>query len=514
MNKAVNMKTKPARNAGGKPRGKPSAKAHKLFDLLDADKSGSLSRVEVVNGVARMITSLDLNVTSQYLQLIGSTMSRSDVDKSGTLDRREFGFFLYHLAETLNMPLDQLAKNLMESNRNTSSTESYNAEEKRVLEKEIPALFAKYDVSGNGLISHHEISVAMRKITSDDAIYGTHSIKSLSYSELMDLFDENDTDENGELELAEFTNFLSSFSLACGIPLKEVVSYLRRDAVSFQEIDLVLEGRKMVPYLFSIFDTDHDGSINKHELVDHMGDLVKELGLDMKLADIWDMFSSVNNDLSHDIDRHEFALFLSEFAKAGNVGVEEITFYLSKVHRKGRSNHIVHDSLGGWGDIEKLFELWDTDDDGHIDRRELFTRLSSIRKEHNLTSVEFLKMMHDVDENDDDELDRHEFAAFLSKIAARTGIKLEEVIHHLVECSPTHRGLKDSGESSNSTLGWNDSIASIWSWASVQLAEEALETVNQVEELESIIGDQRSFMKKRLSSSFGNLSLLSFDLEE
>ena len=42
----------------GKPQRNPPAKAHKLFDLLDADKSGSLSRVEVVNGVARMITSL------------------------------------------------------------------------------------------------------------------------------------------------------------------------------------------------------------------------------------------------------------------------------------------------------------------------------------------------------------------------------------------------------------------------------------------------------------------------
>ena len=498
------MKAKSARTKGRKPQRNPPAKAHKLFDLLDADKSGSLSRVEVVNGVA----SLELNVSSQYLQLIGSIMSRSDVDNSSTLDRREFGVFLYHLAKTLNMPLDQLAINLMESNRNASITESCKVEEKRVLEKEVPALFAKYDGSGNGLISRHEISVGVRKITSDDAIYGSHSIKNLSYAEIMTIFDENDTDENGELELAEFTNFLSSFSLACGIPLKEAVSYLIRDADSFQEIDPVLEGRKMVPYLFSIFDADHSGTINKHELVDHMGDLVKELGLDITLSDIWNMFSTVNNDLSHDIDRHEFALFLSEFARAGNVGVEEITFYLSKVHRKGKSNHVVHDSLGGWGDMEKLFNLWDTDGDGHIDRRELFTRLSSIRKEHNLTCVELLQIMHGVDENDDDELDRHEFAALLSKFAKRAGIRLEEVIHHLMKNYPTEQGLRGSFVSSDS------SIASVWSWVSVQLAEEALETVNQVEALESTIGDRRSFMKKRMSSTLRNLSFMSLDLED
>ena len=158
--------------------------------------------------------------------------------------------------------------------------------------------------------------------------------------------------------------------------------------------------------------------------------------------------------------------------------------------------------------MEKLFNLWDTDGDGHIDRRELFTRLSSIRKEHNLTCVELLQIMHGVDENNDDELDRHEFAALLSKFAKRAGIRLEEVIHHLMKNYPTEQGLRGSFVSSDS------SIASVWSWVSVQLAEAALETVNQVEALESTIGDRRSSMKKRMSSTLRNLSFMSLDLED
>lgn len=168
------------------------AKAHKLapylFDLLDADDSGCLSRDEFVSGVARMITDQHVNVTSKYLQLIGSIMTRSDVDNSGALDRKEFGFFLYHLSKSLNMPLDQLAESLMEANHlpskpedsiqgkdHRASTRNLDIEHQGedMWEKELPALFAKYDESGDGVISRHELSVAMRKVVSEYASWDT-----------------------------------------------------------------------------------------------------------------------------------------------------------------------------------------------------------------------------------------------------------------------------------------------------------------------------------------------------
>jgi len=462
-----------------------------LFDLLDADQSGCLSRDEVLSGVALMITDQRVNVTSQYLQLIGSIMTRSDVDNSGALDRKEFGYFLFHLAKSLNMSLDHLTESLMESNHcldettdtaaadrgsvwaNASSNASFKIvkdEGDDMWEHEIPTLFAKYDESGDGVISRHELSVAMRKVVSE-AEYDHDPSKSLSYVEVMGLFDQNDANSDGDLQLSEFSTFVSSFSLACGIPLKDAVLFLMKEADSAHDMDLALEGWKMMPYLFSVFDTDNNGTINRRELVENMGVLVKEIGLNMTLTEVWSIFGEVDDDDSHDLDRHEFGFFLSEFAKRGNVTVEEVTFYLSKLHKKGRSSEMLNKSLRGWDDMEQLFKRWDLDGDGYIDRRELGIGMSFFRHKCALSSIEYLKIMEEVDENKDGVLDRREMSAFLSRFALRAGIELDELTGHLMDCSPSEQ----------SQRGGRISMSMVWGWAKAQLAEEAFETVNQVE---------------------------------
>ena len=501
-----------AANSGSAKSAARQAKAHKLspylFDMLDADSSGCLSRDEVVSGVARMITDQHVNVTSQYLQLIGSIMTRSDVDNSGALDRKEFGFFLYHLSKSLNMPLDHLAENLMEANHcldhedvanphHHASSRSIDIENEGedMWGKELPALFAKYDESGDGVISRHELSVAMRKVVSEYASWDDDSPHdALTYCQVMDLFDENDANGDGELCQEEFSTFVSSFSLACGIPLKDAVGYLMDEANSAHEMDLALEGWKMMPYLFSVFDTDNDGSIDRNELVENMGLLVNELGLDMTLADVWAIFGEVDKNDSHDLDRHEFGYFLSEFAKRGNVTVEEVTFYLSKLHKEGRSKQIISKSLSGWDNMEQLFRRWDSDDDGHIDRRELGIGMSFFRHKCALSPIEYLKIMDEVDDNRDGVLDRREFSVFLSRFALRAGIELEELTKHLMECSPS----AEQGRRGNRI-----SMNMIWGWAKAQLAEEALETMYEVEATESVRGSgagRRGMMQKCRSS--------------
>ena len=447
-----------------------------LFDLLDRDQSGSLSCDEILGGVANMINNRQLEVTREYQSLVKSIMSRSDVDNSGELDRKEFGKFLFHLARALNMPLDQMAERLVESSLYFDGGSDYHAPLESG-EDIVSALFAKYDESGDGVISRHELSVAMRKIVSqdddDDLHCGTSSssksLKSLTYPEVMEIFDQNDANGDGDLGPDEFARFVSSFSLAYGIPMAELVSILMKEADSAHDTDLALEGWKMMPQLFRIFDTDHDGSIHRKELVEHMGMLVQELGLNMTLADIWSIFDSVDSDDSHDLDRHEFGYFLSAFAKQGNVTVEEVTFYLSRLQKKGRMS--ISKSSRRWGDVEQLFERWDVDNDGYIDRSELFTRLSSFRKQCSLSGVEFMKIIHDVDENLDSKLDRREMSLFLSKFADRAGINLETLTQHLMKCSTTE----------NMWIG-----KTIWGRFTSELAEEALATVTKVEATNSM----------------------------
>ena len=447
-----------------------------LFDLLDRDQSGTLSSDEILGGVANMINDCQLEVTHQYQSLVESIMARSDVDHSGSLDRKEFGKFLFHLAKALNMKLDQLADNLVESSLYFDANSETHAP-LDLGEDIVSALFAKYDESGDGVISRHELSVAMRKIVSqdddDDLHCGTSSssksLKSLTYANIMALFNQNDANNDGDLGPDEFASFVSSFSLAYGIPIAELVSILMKEADSSHDMDLALEGWKMMPQLFRLFDSDHDGSINRRELVEHMGMLVQELGLDMTLADIWSIFDSVDSDDSHDLDRHEFGYFLSAFAKQGNVTVEEVTFYLSRLQKKGGMS--ISRSSRRWGDVEQLFERWDVDNDGYINRSELFTRLSSFRRQCSLSDVEFMKIMHEVDENLDTKLDRREMSMFLTKFADRAQINLESLTQQLIKCSATEK----------MWIG-----KTIWGRFTSELAEEALVTVTKVEATNSM----------------------------
>ena len=425
-----------------------------------------------------MINDRQLEVTHEYQSLVKSIMARSDVDNSGELDRKEFGKFLFHLARALNIPLDQMAESLVESSLYFDRGSDHHVP-LDLGEDIASALFAKYDESGDGVISRHELSVAMRKIVSqddddDDGLhYGTSSssksLKSLRYADIMDLYDQNDANGDGDLGPNEFASFVSSFSLAYGIPIAELVSILMKETDSAHNMDLALEGWKMMPQLFRLFDTDHDGSIHRKELVEHMGILVQELGLTLTLADIWSIFDSVDSDDSHDLDRHEFGYFLSAFAKQANVTVEEVTFCLSRLQKKGHMS--ISKSSRRWGDVEQLFERWDADNDGYIDRFELFTRLSSFRKQCSLSSVEFMRIMHGVDENLDSKLDRREMSLFLSKFADRAGINLETLTQHLMKCSTTE----------NMWIG-----KTVWGKFTSELAEEALVTATKVEATNSM----------------------------
>ena len=171
------------------------------------------------------------------------------------------------------------------------------------------------------------------------------------------------------------------------------------------------------------------------------------------------------------LDRHEFGFFLSAFAKQASLSIDEVTFYLSKQHEEGRSASTMNEALRGWDNMERLFQQWDTDLDGTIDRRELGIGMSLFRNKHEcaLTPVEYLKIMDEVDDNGDGRLDPREFSAYLARFALAAGIKLEVLTSHLMECSPSEK------------QGRRRSIDFIWSWAESMMHEESLETVKQVE---------------------------------
>mmetsp|Transcript_37984 Transcript_37984/g.83283 ORF Transcript_37984/g.83283 Transcript_37984/m.83283 type:complete len:214 (-) Transcript_37984:124-765(-) len=200
------------------------------------------------------------------------------------------------------------------------------------------------------------------------------------------------------------------------------------------------------------------------------------------------------------LDRHEFGFFLSAFAKKALLSIDEVTYYLSKMHKEGRSARTMNEALRGWDNMERLFEQWDTDGDGTIDRRELGIGMSMFRNSHKcaLTPVEYLKIMDEVDDNGDGVLDPREFSAYLARFALAAGVKLEVLTSHLMECSPSEQQKQ----------GRRPSFDFIWSWAESMMHEESLETVKQVEaaqEQNRILsernGNSRRRARKRRSST-------------
>ena len=123
--------------------------------------------------------------------------------------------------------------------------------------------------------------------------------------------------------------------------------------------------------------------------------------------------------------------------------------------------------------MERLFQLWDADGDGTIDRQELGIGMSMFRNTHkcNLSPIEYLRIMDEVDDNGDGVLDPREFSAYLARFALAAGVKLEVLTEHLMECCPADQRKH----------GRRISIGMIWSWAENAMAEESLETVKQVE---------------------------------
>lgn len=199
-----------------------------------------------------------------------------------------------------------------------------------------------------------------------------------------------------------------------------------------------------MPLLFDEFDADSSGSIERNELVEGIGKLIHDGGLNVDLAIVYEIMDEVDTDGNGSLDRREFGFFLSHFAVKANLSLDEVTFYLME-HKKAASKQskeiqnsptctakqeCIQDDAKGWSSCDKLFRMMDTNDDGILDRNELWTVINRLRctnKKVKIQSIEFLKIIEQVDTNDDKKLDPREFEAFISRLASATGLRMDEL---------------------------------------------------------------------------------------
>jgi hypothetical protein len=95
----------------------------------------------------------------------------------------------------------------------------------------------------------------------------------------------------------------------------------------------------------------------------------------------------------------------------------------------------------GWSMMPRLFEIWDFDESGYIDRDELLFGVNEYCVRNNVTvpNKVLIEMMDEVDTNHDHQLDIHEFSVFLHKFVDFVGCPLDDATYFLLEILDSQR---------------------------------------------------------------------------
>lgn len=197
----------------------------------------------------------------------------------------------------------------------------------------------------------------------------------------------------------------------------------------------------MLPMLFDTLDTDGSGYIDRYELTSSMSRLINEGSLSVAMDWIYAIMEEVDLDDDEQLDRREFGCFLARVAAAGGASLDTITRALmrqreadamKRLERLTKSKN--EGEQDGWEAMPLLFDTWDVDNSGSIDRHELCSGMGRLIRENNLTVTndDVIRIMEEVDLNNDRHLDRREFGCFLSRVAAAANISLDSVTDALM----------------------------------------------------------------------------------
>lgn len=201
----------------------------------------------------------------------------------------------------------------------------------------------------------------------------------------------------------------------------------------------------MLPMLFDALDADSSGAIDRYELTSSMNRLIDEGSLSVAMDWIINIMREVDLDNDEQLDRREFGAFLNRVAAVGGTSLDSLTRALMRQRetdskkRLARLRRSHDDSKGareGWSMMNGLFDTWDVDNSGSIDRHELSSGMGRLIRENGLdehiTGDDVLRIMREVDLDDDEHLDRREFACFLSRLSVAADISLDGITHALM----------------------------------------------------------------------------------
>mmetsp|Transcript_37246 Transcript_37246/g.81099 ORF Transcript_37246/g.81099 Transcript_37246/m.81099 type:complete len:450 (-) Transcript_37246:83-1432(-) len=356
-------------------------------------------------------------------------------------------------------------------------------------DEKLETLFSLIDRDGDGKIDARELAQGLRSLDEDLAFGESLEAAVASVATF-------DTDADAKLDKAEFKKFLEELlgALDCTFhelsellvmqvlssdsfanPLEEaigdMISEPLDEAVMEAEIfRTALTDERMVA-LFTLFDVNNDNAVEFKEvalglykMTDDMEESSRAALAALLMYDedenktldyveftklVLNVISTAPDDVSFDemiddmLKAAAMPAVMSEEDLAMLVVADEMQKAVMELEETAREIAEVVDAVQ-YGRMQRLFDLWDLDHDGSIDFSELALGMRKFQEAKDMedTIAETVAAMLTFDENDDQKLDRVEFAVFLAKYAQAAEIDLHELIDFMVVAS----ALKDNSE--------------------------------------------------------------------
>lgn len=354
-------------------------------------------------------------------------------------------------------------------------------------DEKLNTLYEILDKDGDGQIDAHELADGLRKC--DESLAFADSLQAAVAA--VATFD---TDDDARLNKEEFRRFLDTLldTLGCNFhdlsellvmqilfsdsgnnqledAIGEVMSEPINEAVRETEAyrDVLLDDRMVA--LYNMFDLNGDGKVEFKEVA---------LGL-FKMTDNMEESSKAamaallmfDEDSNKTLDYLEFSKLIMNVVYQFGEDFEELIDDMLKcasqpavMSDEDLALLVVGDEMATaateladlekevaevinvveYGRMQRLFDLWDLDHDGTIDFSELALGMRKFHEAKSMedTLAETVAAMLTFDENDDQKLDRVEFAVFLAKFSKAAEVDLHELIDFMVVAS----ALKDDDE--------------------------------------------------------------------
>lgn len=339
-----------------------------LFSILDKDGDGFIDATELSDGVRKKNANFSF---ADSLDRAIDLVAIFDTDKDAKLNLAEFQFFVEDMLENLGTTFHEFSEflimQMLFSDGNDIAEEMAGAIVAPVIEEEVLArgefynalidkrmlaLFMLFDLDHDGSVDFIEVALGLHKLTGDMEGSAVAAVGCLL------TFDE---DESRDLDYVQFAKLVMNMAAASDKKFEEIADALTIamcDAQVVTEEELqelavagalfkaaldeadakkeALEAIGALQYtklhkLFDMWDSDHDDSISFDELVVGMRKFQEAMSIEESVQEAALVMLGFDENNDQKLDRVEFALALTQYAKAAQVDALDLIDFMCVV---------------------------------------------------------------------------------------------------------------------------------------------------------------------------------------